>query len=130
MTSTGWFWYWNWHIDSLKRVAGVFAKIARAQGVAAEISAGPQRVKLLFNPFLPGVDLKFILSSATTKAGTATPSFGGFSFGTSTAAVAPTTTTIASGTLGIGGLGKGRCCHACYAIFAFCTCASIFRVVT
>jgi hypothetical protein len=27
-------------------VADVFAKIARAQGVAAEISAGPQRVKI------------------------------------------------------------------------------------
>jgi hypothetical protein len=27
-------------------VAGVFAKIARAQGVAAEISAGPQRVNI------------------------------------------------------------------------------------
>jgi hypothetical protein len=30
-------------------VVGVFAKIARAQGVAAEILAGPQRVKVLIN---------------------------------------------------------------------------------
>jgi hypothetical protein len=29
-------------------MAGVFAKIARAQGVAAEISAGPQRVKCMY----------------------------------------------------------------------------------